>query len=74
MAMLTEKLDTKGGFLCGKHPTIADCELVPVLNRLTCGQVDHIPTTCLDSYTAVTEYAARFMALEKVKAWYDAKE
>ena len=60
-------------FLCGDHPTIADCFLIPILNRLTSGGVDYIPTTVLEPYPAVTAYVSRFMALPPVAAWYAPK-
>jgi len=73
LTFLTAKL-ASSPYLCGSHPTIADCELIPVLNRMTCGQVDHVPTTCLDDFPQVKAYVARFMALEAVKAWYDSQQ
>lgn len=60
-------------FMCGNHPTIADCMLVPLLNRLTSGQVDYIATNVLEPYPAVAAYVARFMALPAVAAWYGTK-
>ena len=57
-------------YLCGQNPTIADCELIPVLNRMCSGGVDHVPTTCLDDFGEVKEYVARFMEIEEVKRWY----
>ena len=60
-------------FLCGNHPTIADCMLVPLLNRLTSGQIDYIATNVLEPYPAVAAYVARFMALPAVAAWYAPK-
>ena len=72
LTFLTAKL-ASSPYLCGSPPTIADCELVPVLNRMTCGQVDHVPTTCLDDFPTVQEYVARFIELEAVKAWYESQ-
>lgn len=60
-------------FLCGDRPTIADCFLIPILNRLSSGGIDYIPTTVLEPYPAVTAYVARFMALPAVVAWYAPK-
>ena len=63
---------SEGGtdFLCGAAPTIADCALVPVLNRLTSGGVDYVPTTCLEGFPGVCAYVDRFMKLEPVAKWY----
>lgn len=60
-------------FLCGDSPTIADCFLVPILNRLTSGGIDFVPTTVLEAFPAVTAYVSRFMALPAVAAWYAPK-
>ena len=63
------------GFLCGGDtPTIADCALVPMLNRFTSGGVDHVPKTCLEPFPVVCAYVARFMELKTVKAWYEAQQ
>jgi len=59
-------------FLVGNEPTIADCVLVPTLRNFTKGHLDHVPVTCLDTHPKVTAYIARFMALPKVQAYYDA--
>lgn len=58
-------------FLCGEHPTIADCRAAPMLKRYTMGYIDHVPTTCLDGCAPVKAWLARFYALPKVKAYYD---
>ena len=40
MGFLQKRLGKPGKeYLCGPEPTIADCALVPVLARFTCGQV-----------------------------------
>jgi len=76
MGILTKRLEKTGAFLVPglEGPTIADCELVPTLNRFTSGGVDTIPTDCLDAYPVVKEYVARFMALPEVAAYYAARE
>jgi len=73
MAKLTTKLKGKS-FLCGEQVTIADCDLVPTLNRMTSGGVDHVPVTCLDPFPEVKSYVARFMALPAVAAYYEAQK
>jgi len=70
MGFLEKRLATSGGFLVGVEPTIADCALLPVLNRLTSGGVDHVAVNCLEPYPVVTAYVDRFMQLPAVKAWY----
>ena len=58
-------------YLCGDDcPTIADCALVPVLNRLSSGAVDHVPKDCLDAYPEVVKYLERFMEQPAVRSWY----
>jgi glutathione S-transferase len=69
MGFLTTKL-TSSAFLAGPTPTIADCALVPILNRFTSGGVDHVPVDCLEPFPIVRGYVGRFMALEPVQAWY----
>jgi glutathione S-transferase len=73
MGFLSKRLGD-GDYLCGAEPTIADCELVPVLNRFSSGGVDYVPVSCLEPYPEVTSYIERFMALPAVKAWYAPKE
>ena len=62
MAFLTPVLESSP-FICGSSPTIADCQLVPQLLYFTRGVADYVPKDCLDKYTAVTAYLARFKAL-----------
>jgi glutathione S-transferase len=56
MGFLAAKLERGGGgfLIGGATPTIADCALVPVLNRFTSGDVDHVPKDCLESFPSVT--------------------
>jgi len=71
MSFFTKRLLDKGSaFLCGDSPTIADCALIPVLNRFSSGQIDYVAADCLTTYPEITAYVARFMNLPKVKAWY----
>ena len=70
MQQLTKKLEGKQ-FLCGEQVTIADCDMVPTLNRIISGGVDHVPTDCLDAFPEVNAYMARFMALPEVVAYYE---
>lgn len=71
MGLLTKKLEGKS-FLCGEQVTIADCDLVPTLNRMVSGGVDHVPVECLDLFPEVKAYdMARFMALPAVVAYYE---
>jgi|EP00945_MAST-04E_sp_MAST-4E-sp1_P000053 glutathione S-transferase/predicted heme/steroid binding protein len=68
---LTKELKKSGGpFICGDKPTIADCRLLPTLRNFQRGHVDHVPVTCLDSYTEMSEYIKFMMSLPAVKAWY----
>ena len=70
MGQLTKKLEGKS-FLCGEQVTIADCDLVPTLNRMVSGGVDHVPAECLDPFPEVKAYMARFMALPAVATYYE---
>lgn len=69
MGFLSARLG-RSAYLCGESPTIADCALIPVLNRLSSGGVDHVPAECLGPFPEVVQYVARFMELPEVKAWY----
>jgi len=70
MKKLSKKLEGKS-FLCGESPTIADCDLIPTLNRMMSGGVDFVPKECLDAFPVVTAYVARFMALPAVVKYYE---
>ena len=74
MEFLGKRLGDDRRFLCGDAPTIADCWLIPILNRFTCGAVDHVPVECLEPFPTVVAYVARFMELDEVKAWYATAE
>ena len=72
MDLLTTKLKAKGDqFLCGSQVTIADCDLVPTLNRIMSGQVDYVDKDCLNKWPEVKAYTARFMALPAVASYYE---
>jgi glutathione S-transferase len=71
MGFISERVKG-GGFLVGDAPTIADCTLIPALDRFTCGSVDHVPADCMDAFPEVAAYVKRFMALPEVAAYYDA--
>eukprot|EP01065_Artemidia_motanka_P028974 TRINITY_DN347_c0_g1_i8.p1 TRINITY_DN347_c0_g1~~TRINITY_DN347_c0_g1_i8.p1 ORF type:complete len:242 (+),score=87.58 TRINITY_DN347_c0_g1_i8:67-726(+) len=62
--------ESKGGFFCGDHPTIADCMIAPLIASFQSGVIDHVPTDCVAKYPALAEWHARFMAIPAVKAWY----
>lgn len=70
---IADYIDAHGGgkFLCGDHPTIADCIAVPQLRTFTRGHVDHVPTNCLEIEPRIIEYIKRFCAVEGVKGRYD---
>jgi len=71
MGYVSAKL-AKAPFIAGgSAPTIADCALVPVLNRFRSGGVDHIPVDCLSAYPDIIDYLDRFMALPEIKTWYE---
>ena len=53
--------------------TIADCRLLPTLRNFQKGHIDHVPTSCLDKYTEISEYIKFMMSLPAVKAWYQKK-
>ena len=65
-----------GKFLCGEKVTIADCYLVPMLNRLSSGGIDCVDKECVAKHggAEVTDYVERFMNIEEVKKWYAPKD
>lgn len=59
-------------FMCGKSPTIADCQVVPRLCHLTKGILDGIPTGLLtENFPKLHAYKERFEALPEVKAYHE---
>jgi glutathione S-transferase len=58
-------------YMCGKSPTIADCQVVPKLRHLTKGILDGIPTTLLDDFPKLKAYSERFYVIPEVKSWYE---
>lgn len=70
----SDRLAQSGGpFVCGAAPTLADCYLVPELEKFGKGFVDHVPTDCLEAYPALGEYIAAFNALPQVRAYAQAQ-
>ena len=63
-------------FLCGENVTIADCYLVPLLNRLASGGIDYVDKECVARHggAEITDYIERFMNIEEVKKWYAPKD
>merc|ERR1740117_1672761 len=61
-------------FMCGKSPTIADCQVIPRLRHLKKGVLDGIPPSILDDFPKLVEYMDRFHALPEVKAYYEKLE
>merc|ERR1712110_739220 len=57
--------------MCGKSPTIADCQIIPRLRHLKKGVLDGIPKTIVDDYPKLSKYYDRFHAIPEVKAYYD---
>jgi len=75
MGFLEARLEATGAFLVeGGAPTIADCELVPLLNRFASGGVDYVDAGCVKAHPVVQAYVDRFMALPEVKSYYEARE
>lgn len=67
-------IENSGGpFLCGVEPTLADCCLVPALERYTLGYIDHVPREALDAYPAMKLYLEVFKALPQVTAYERSK-
>ena len=62
-----------GPFLCGVEPTLADCCLVPVLERYTLGFIDHVPKDALDAYPVMARYLDVFKNLPQVRAYEQSK-
>ena len=69
MRFFSKRLSGKP-YLCGDSPTIADCALVPVLNRLCSGGVEFVPVDCFSAHPEVVAYLARFMELPAIQTWY----
>ena len=72
LGYMRRHLEAAGGqFFCGDKPTIADCNVLPMLRAFQAGHIDFVPTTCLDKYPVITAWIARMMAIPAVKAWYE---
>ena len=65
------RTDDGSKFLVGSEPTIADCQLIPVLRSLTRGHVDHVDTKCLESNPKIVSYVKRFCDLPSIKGRYE---
>jgi len=75
LTYIEAQLDKHGGtFIAGDRITIADCHLLPTLNKFTKGFIDHVPTDCLNTHPKVVAYMARVMADPKIAAWYAAQK
>ena len=71
----SERLRASGGpFLAGGAPTIADCYLVPELEKFCAGFIDDVPKDCLEPYPAICEYLAAFRELPAVQAYAAARD
>merc|ERR1712183_447998 len=67
-----EKLLGDNDFMCGKSPTIADCQVIPRLRHLKKGVLDGIPKTIVeDNCPNLAKYYDRFHAIPEVKKYYD---
>jgi glutathione S-transferase len=74
---IKKQLANNGGkFICGENVTIADCYLVPLLNRLASGGIDYVDKECVARHggAEITDYIERFMNIEEVKKWYAPKD
>ena len=65
--------NTGGPFLFGAEPTLADCCLLPVLERYTLGLIDHVPKEALEAYPVMARYLDAFKALPQVRAYEQSK-
>jgi prostaglandin-H2 D-isomerase / glutathione transferase len=73
-AFFAKMIASSGGpFLCGAQPTLADCCLVPALDRFAQGYIDHVPQDTLAAYPAITSYLADFKALPQIQAYTKSK-
>eukprot|EP00294_Goniomonas_avonlea_P009346 CAMPEP_0114539588 /NCGR_PEP_ID=MMETSP0114-20121206/316_1 /TAXON_ID=31324 /ORGANISM="Goniomonas sp, Strain m" /LENGTH=229 /DNA_ID=CAMNT_0001723697 /DNA_START=48 /DNA_END=737 /DNA_ORIENTATION=- len=61
--------ESGGGFFCGDTVTIADCHIFPQLANFQKGHLDHIPTTCLDTYPEIVAWLARMRAIPSIAAY-----
>jgi len=69
---LSEKIEEHGNkFLAGDTLTIADLLWYPQLTYFTKGVADHVPTTILNDYPAITAWMERVKAVPAIKEWYD---
>jgi len=69
---LMAKIEKNGGkwLASSDKPTIADCYAVPALRNYTRGHIDHVDSSCLDSYKPIVDYVKRFCELEGIKGRY----
>merc|ERR1712232_1166220 len=72
LGYLIDKIEKNGGkwLASSDKPTIADCYLVPALRSYTRGHIDHVDTSCLDSYQPIVDYIKRFCELDEIKGRY----
>ena len=68
MQYLADELAESGGdgFLCGRRPTIADCQLYSQVVYFTRGAAEHVPTDCLLPWPSVMAWLRRFEAIPEV--------
>merc|ERR1719319_2191554 len=57
------------GVCVGKHLTIVDVVLCPIMHWLTSGVLDGVPVTCLDAYKHANSVKDNVEGNEKVKAF-----
>jgi len=58
------------GFFVGKKPTIADCQVIPMLRTIKKGVQDGIPTTLFEDMPNLKKFYETFHEIPEVKAYY----
>ena len=53
MTHFEKMLEGSGAYLTGDKPTIADAQFLATVRWLTSGNLDHIPTGCVDAYPKI---------------------
>ena len=58
-------------FAVGDSITIADFKIASFAHRMTCGAMDHVPTTVLDQFPHLISIRDQVLQHEKIKEWFE---
>lgn len=61
------------GWVCGDNATIADARLFQVLQWLTSGMLDGIPSSCISNYPKLVAFMDKMKTYPPVQSWYEKK-